>query len=105
MKIENLNIHGGHQNFADIIIQSVENIDDADREIVELIHKEVPDKEERLELIKSLSDVKDPDKSESEKKGGAKALKSFFDSLISESGKQIAQEFIERGGEQLSNFL
>ncbi len=41
MKISNLNIHGGNQQFADLIINSSEKFDETDKELIQLIHDNV----------------------------------------------------------------
>lgn len=99
MKIENLNIHGGNQQFADKIINSSSHFDETDKKLIQLIHDNVTTPEERNELLKSLEDVKSPEKSEEEKKKSGSILRKFFDSIATESGKQVVQDLVENGAE------
>lgn len=101
MKIENQNIYGGNQQFADLIINSNNNLDEVDRSFIELIHENVPTPEERQKLINELSNIKDSGSSEEEKRKSGGVLKKFLDSVVSESGKQIIKEVFEKGGEYL----
>ena len=99
MKIENLNIHGGNQQFADMIINSSEKFDDTDKELIQLIHDNVESKEGRKELLESLETVKSPEKPEEEKKKSGSILRKFFDSVATEGGKQVVKELAENGAE------
>lgn len=99
MKIENLNIHGGNQQFADMIINSSEKFDDTDKGLLQLIHDNVESKESRKELLESLETVKSPEKPEEEKKKSGSILKKFFDSVATEGGKQVIKELAENGVE------
>lgn len=101
MKIENQNIFGGNQQFADTIINSSPNLNDTDRAFVQLIHDNTSSEEERKELIESLETVKSDDPSENEKKKSSTLLRKFLESGVSEAGKNIAKTILESGFENL----
>lgn len=105
MKIDNLNIHGGNQQFADIIINSSPQLDETDRGLVQLIHDNVDTEEERKKLLRNLTTTKMSDAPEAEKKKAGSALRKFIDSLATESGKQIVKELAENGVEYLQYIM
>ena len=99
MKIENLNIHGGNQQFADTIINSSNNLDETDKDLIQLIHNNVTTPEARKLLLESLDTIKSSDATEAVKKKSGSSLKKFFDSVATEGGKQVVKELIENGPE------
>lgn len=106
MKIENQNIYGGYQQFADLIINSNENkIDELDRKFVQLIHDNTASIEERKELIESLSNIKNEDTPENEIKKSGNILRKFLDAIPGEVGKQIVKELFEKGAEYYHHLI
>lgn len=101
MKIENQNIYGGNQQFADLIINKSQILDDTDSNFLRLINENTNSIEDKKALIKSLEDVKSLDTAVEDKKKSGGILKKFFDSVASEGGKQLVKEVIENGGEYL----
>ncbi|MFZ2897506.1 MAG: hypothetical protein WA004_02720 [Saprospiraceae bacterium] len=101
MKISNLNIHGGNQQFADTIINASSQFNETDRSLLKLIHDNTNSEEERKELIKSLEVVKSEELPSDEKKKSGSILRKFFDSIATEGGKQVVKELIENGGDYL----
>lgn len=105
MKIENLNIRGGNQQFADLIINSSPSLDETDRDIIQLIHENVESDEGRKELLNSLETLKAPEQPEEEKKKSGSLLKKFFDSIATEGGEQVVKEFAKSGAEYLQYLI
>jgi len=97
MKIENQNIYGGNQQYADIIINGSNHLSDTDRRLIELIYENTEDEEERKALLASLETVRSRDAKEEDKKKAKSLWKQFRDSMVTESGKQIVKELIEGG--------
>ena len=60
MKIENQNIYGGNNQFADTIINGSKNMSEKDREMLELILSNSTG-DEQQELISALEKIKSPD--------------------------------------------
>jgi uncharacterized protein Yka (UPF0111/DUF47 family) len=103
MKIENQNIFGGNQQFADLIINSKENnIDEVDRKFLQLVYDNTNSIEERKDLIKSLTTIKADDVSDNDKKISKSILTKFLDSIPGEVGKQVVKHLVENGSEYLS---
>jgi hypothetical protein len=99
MKIENQNIFGGNQQFADIIINNSQVLDESDSRFLQLIHENTSSPEEKKALIESLENVKSDDYPEEEKKKSGGLLRKFIDSVATEGGKQIVKEIAENGAE------
>ena len=49
--------------------------------------------------MQSLETVKTPEKPEEEKKKSGSVLRKFFDSVITEGGKQVVKDLAENGAE------
>lgn len=99
MKINNQNIYGGNQQFADTIINSSDKFDETDKNLIKLIHENVPSNEGRMEMLKSLETVKSTDQTDKERKESGSIIKKFIDSIATEGGKQIVKELAENGSE------
>lgn len=97
MKIKNIKILGGSQQFADTIINNSSQLSATEKSFLELIHSNTNSDEERAELIKSLETVKDSESELPEKKKSGSFLKKFLESTTNEAGKQIIKELIEQG--------
>jgi hypothetical protein len=102
MKIENQNIYGGHQQFADTIINGSAALDETDARFLKLIHANTSSDAERVALVRSLENLKADDTSETEKKKSGGLLKKFLESGVSETSKQMVKEIFESGAEYLS---
>jgi hypothetical protein len=106
MKIENQNIYGGNQQFADFIINSNENkIEELDRKLLNLIYENSKSFEEREMLLMSLSDIKDSTKTESEKKVSNSFLSKFINAIPGEVGKQVVKHLIDNGADYLQSLV
>jgi hypothetical protein len=101
MKIENQNIYGGRQQFADTIINNSPTLDETDARFLKLIHDNTHSDEERQQLVQSLENVKAEDTDEAEKKKSGGLLKKFLESGVSETSKQIVKEIFESGADYL----
>ncbi len=101
MKIENQNIYGGNQQFADLIINNSQVLDETDSRFLQLIHENTSSPEEKKALVESLENVKSHDKPNEEKKKSGGLLRKFMDSIVTEGGKQIVKEIAENGAEYL----
>ena len=99
MKIENLNVFGGNQQFADTIINSFPTIDENDRQILEIIRGNCDLPDRQIELVKLIEKLRSPDVSDAEKKKSGTILKKFFDSIVSETGKFAVKGFLSSGSE------
>lgn len=97
MKIKNIKIVGGSQQFADTIINNSSQLSATEKSLLELIHSNTNSEEERAVLIKSLETVKDSESDIQEKKKSGSFLKKFLESTTNEAGKQIIKELIEQG--------
>jgi hypothetical protein len=97
MKIKNIKILGGSQQFADTIVNNSNQLLTTEKSFLELIHKNTNSEEDRAELIKSLEIVKDSETDLQEKKKSGSLLKKFLESTTNEAGKQIIKELIEQG--------
>ena len=97
MKIKNIKILGGSQQFADTIINNSSHLSATEKSFLELIHNNTNSEEERAELIKSLETVKDSESDILQKKKSGSFLKKFLESTTNEAGKQIIKELIEQG--------
>jgi len=98
MKINKLNIHGGQQQFADIIINSKENnLEETDRKFIKLIHDNTSSKEERNLLLESLIISKDEEQPKEKISKAKELLNDFVKSSVGEAGKSIVRELIESG--------
>ncbi|MCG8332222.1 MAG: hypothetical protein MI974_31340 [Chitinophagales bacterium] len=104
MKINNQHISGGNQQFADTIINNYQNLSEVDRKLIEVIHDNTADENDRKILLQSLdtlkSDVADIEKEESKSR-----LRSFIDTGISEASKQIVKQVIDSGASYLEGII
>ncbi|NJX16885.1 hypothetical protein [Tamlana crocina] len=106
MKINNQNIYGGNQQFADLIINSKDNkIDELDRKFLKLVYENTSSPEEREELIKSLSDIKENGTNKESIQKSRNILSNFLKVIPGEAGKQIVKELIENGSEYLTGLI
>ena len=105
MKIENIHLHGGNPNIqiADQIINSSDVFDQTDRDLIQLIHDNVDNEIGRKELLDSLKSLKSNETPEKEKFESKSRIKTFFDSVTNEAGKQVVKELIENGSDLLGN--
>jgi len=88
-------------NFIDKAISESKHLSNSDREILKLIDQNVPDEEGKIELVKSLKELRNPN-SDSKSKAKAKSLfGKFMESGISEAAKQLVKRLIETGLENL----
>lgn len=78
MQVNNLNINGGKQQFADFIINNNENFSESDRQIIELIHDNIPIESERIEMIRNLETVKSEQAPVEEKQKSNSLLEKFL---------------------------
>lgn len=99
MKINNQNIFGGNQQFADLIINQSSILDETDTRFIKLINENTDSIEEKKALITNLEKIKSDEISKEEKNISGGILKKFLDSIVSESGKQLIKEIVEHGGE------
>ncbi|WP_299252074.1 hypothetical protein [uncultured Lacinutrix sp.] len=106
MKINSQYIYGGNQQFADYIINNKENkLNELDRKFIKLIYDNTDSKEEREELLESLSTIKDDSSSEAKKKESKSTLGRFLEVIPGEAGKQIVKELIQNGAEYLEALI
>lgn len=106
MEIQNQNIYGGNQQFADKIINNSSNeLGEQEREILELFYDNVDNEIERGQLVKALNDYRSDKTSTKIKSKAKKVLTHFFNAGISESGKLIAKDLIMNGHQYLSVFF
>lgn len=101
MNINNLNITGGKQQFADLIINQSEKLSEADRQFIELIDNNVASEEEKAQLIQSLEVVKDEKVEDADKSYSKGLLKKFLESGVGEAGKEIAKSILTSGAWQM----
>lgn len=101
MKINNQNIYGGNQQYADLIINNSDRLSENDRKLIQLFHENTGTEEERTELVKSLENLRSDDIDEKAKENSRGILKKFFESGAVEAGKQISKEIIQAGLENL----
>ena len=99
MKIENQNIYGGNQQFADLIINKSQILDETDNRFLQLIHENTSSPEEKKALVESLESVKSLDTPAEEKKKSGGVLRKFVNSIVAEGGKQLVKELVENGAE------
>lgn len=99
MKIENQNIYGGNQQFADFILNASRILDETDSKFLQLINENTTSYEEKQELIKCLENVKSQEETTEQKKKSGGILKKFIESIVTEGGKQVVKELIENGAE------
>jgi riboflavin biosynthesis pyrimidine reductase len=97
MKIENLNIYGGSQQFADMIINNSNVLDNTDVHFLRLIHENTNSFEERKVLVDSLETLKSEEANNEAKKKSGGVLKKFINSIATEGGKQLVKELVENG--------
>jgi regulator of replication initiation timing len=102
MKIENQNIYGGQQQFADTIINNSTTLDETDARFLKLIHDNTSSDTERQQLVRSLENLKAEDTDEAEKKKSGGLLKKFLESGVSETSKQMVKEIFESGAEYVN---
>jgi len=96
MNIENINNYGNLQ-IADQIINNSEKLGRHDRKLINLIHENIPNEEEKKKLIDNLETIRSENTSEEQKKKSGGLIGKFLESVTSESGKQIAKEIFENG--------
>jgi len=96
MKIENINNYGNLQ-IADLIINNSNELSQNDRKLVQLIHENISNEEEKKELIENLETIRSENSTKEEKKKSGGLIGKFLESVSSESGKQIAKEIFENG--------
>jgi len=100
MKIDNLNISGGNQQFADVINNNNSTeFNEVDTKIISLINEYAPTSESKENLYASLTSIKNIEESELEKKKSGNRLKTFLDTITTEGGKQLVKEIFEKGGD------
>ena len=97
MKIENQNIYGGNQQFADLIINKSHILNETDTKFLQLIHENTSSPEERQALVESLENIKSSDTQIDEKKKSGGFLRKFLDSIATEGGKQLVKEIFKTG--------
>ena len=102
MKIINQNIHGGQQQFADTIINNSDTLTDTDKRFIDLIYNNTSSEKQRTKLLKELENFKHGDSTKEERENSKSILTDFFESGVTEAGKQIAKEVVESGFE---NFI
>lgn len=101
MNINNLNISGGKQQFADLIINQSEKLSETDRQFIELIDNNVASEEEKKQLIQSLEVVKDEKAEDADKSYSKGLLKKFLEAGVGEAGKEIAKSILTSGAWQM----
>lgn len=99
MKINNQNIYGGNQQFADLIINKSQLLDETDSRFLQLIYENTSSPEERKALVENLENVKSFEIPIEEKKKSGGILRKFVDSIATESGKLLVKELVENGAE------
>ena len=97
MKIKNIKITGGNQQFADKIINNSNQLSDDEKTLVDFIIKNTSDEERQAALIKNLEVLKDPKQQVEKKKNAGSVLKSFLESTSNEAGKLLVKELFDKG--------
>lgn len=94
MKIQNQNIYGGQQQFADTIINASKVLDSQDAPLIKFVDENVQNEPQKVELISALETIKDGKKTESEKSQAKGMWKKFLESGVSELAKEAAKGLV-----------
>ncbi len=97
MNIDNINIHGGQQQFADTIINNSNNLSQEDKEMLEVINQNVSTEKEKKELIKSIEIINSEVASKEDKSKAKKLLEHFIKEGVSGVGKEVAKKLLSGG--------
>ncbi len=96
-----ITVNGGQNQFANTIYNGT-TISSTDQKLIDIIKKEVPDKESRESLIDDLLSMKRPDSEPSpEKSAKENRIKKFFDSGLTEAAKLSARQIFESAPEYI----
>ncbi|MBC7571802.1 MAG: hypothetical protein H7319_19040 [Spirosoma sp.] len=101
MKINQNNIYGGNQQFADKIVNHNSILSETDRKIIDLIDTDGQGNYDKQILTKDLERLKSSESSQEEKENAKSTFRKIFESGISQLTKGAIKILIEQNADYL----